>query len=233
MSDNPPFPGFPAGRLDYTPLPSAFFTRVLPHVDDLAELKVTLYAFWKIRQKRRQLRCVSEREAVGDVARLRLLPGGTEDEVVGALNGAVRRGTLLRAQVALAEREEVLYFLNSQSGRNTLAQLRSGEIDLDHVVIEVGLPAGPAEGRPNIFKLYEQNIGLLTPMIVDELRAADERYPAEWLEAAVRLAVEYNRRSWRYVKRILERWELEGRSDPAGRRSPRVARAQRPDRARR
>jgi DnaD/phage-associated family protein len=50
-------------------------------------------------------------------------------------------------------------------------------------------------------------------MIADELREAEELYPLEWLEDAFREAVGQNKRSWRYIARILERWEREGRSN--------------------
>jgi DnaD/phage-associated family protein len=71
--------------------------------------------------------------------------------------------------------------------------------------------------RPNIFVLYEQNIGLLTPLIAEELRDAEKTYPADWVEEAFRIAVEHNARHWRYVRSILERWATEGKdSDKAG-----------------
>jgi len=57
--------------------------------------------------------------------------------------------------------------------------------------------------RPNIFILYEQNIGLLTPPIADELRQAEQTYPAGWIEEAFREAVSLNKRSWRYIRAIL------------------------------
>ena len=48
-------------------------------------------------------------------------------------------------------------------------------------------------------------------MIADELREAEELYPEDWIEDAFREAVGQNKRSWRYIARILERWEHEGR----------------------
>ena len=39
------FSGFPAGKLDVTPLPNLFFSELVPAIDDLAELKVRGYAF--------------------------------------------------------------------------------------------------------------------------------------------------------------------------------------------
>ncbi len=65
--------------------------------------------------------------------------------------------------------------------------------------------------RPNIFTLYEQNIGLLSPMIAEELKDAADHYPAEWIESAFREAVLLNKRNWRYINAILRRWETEGR----------------------
>jgi DNA replication protein len=65
--------------------------------------------------------------------------------------------------------------------------------------------------RPNIFVLYEQNIGLLSPLLADELKDAADLYPEEWIEAAFREAVQHNKRKWSYIRAILRRWETEGR----------------------
>lgn len=65
--------------------------------------------------------------------------------------------------------------------------------------------------RPNIFVLYEQNIGLLSPLLADELKDAADQYPEEWIEAAFREAVQHNKRKWSYIRAILRRWETEGR----------------------
>jgi DNA replication protein len=63
----------------------------------------------------------------------------------------------------------------------------------------------------NIFALYEQNIGIITPMIAEELKEADKLYPPRWIEEAFREAVTLNKRSWKYIARILERWASEGK----------------------
>ena len=67
--------------------------------------------------------------------------------------------------------------------------------------------------RPNIFKLYEENIGPLTPLISDALREAEAAYPSDWIEDAVRKAVSANARSWRYIDKILRSWKEKGRDD--------------------
>ena len=98
--------------------------------------------------------------------------------------------------------------INSANGREVLERLHAGELDL---LTDLGEDVQLQTERPTIFVLYEQNIGLLTPMIADELRDAERNFPTEWIAEAFREAVKANKRSWRYVLRILERWRVEGR----------------------
>lgn len=140
-----------------------------------------------------------------------------------ALDRLVDGGVLLHRRMELKGKQEECYFLNTAGGRKAVRDLESGRLDLGQVV----LPEAPPDrvARPSIFALYEQNIGLLTPLLADELRAAERLYPWEWIEDAFREAVSYNRRSWRYVQRILERWAAEGKDDgAAGRRARRTRR---------
>jgi DnaD/phage-associated family protein len=65
--------------------------------------------------------------------------------------------------------------------------------------------------KPNIFTLYEENIGLLTSMIAEELKDAEKTYPASWIEDAMREAVRSNRRKWSYIAAILESWAQKGK----------------------
>ena len=72
--------------------------------------------------------------------------------------------------------------------------------------------------RPNIFKLYEENIGPLTPLIADALKDAEEIYSAEWIAETIELAVKNNKRNWKYCEAILKRWKEEGRAEKQDRR---------------
>ncbi len=65
--------------------------------------------------------------------------------------------------------------------------------------------------QPNLFKLYEDNFGALTPMIAEVLKADMETYPAEWIEDAMKEAVNYKARNWKYVQAILRNWQEKGR----------------------
>jgi len=78
----------------------------------------------------------------------------------------------------------------------------------------------PGPDRPTIFKLYEDNFGALTPMMAEMLKADIEIYPIDWIEDAMKEAVEYNARNWKYVQAILRNWQEKGRkrTDEEGKR---------------
>ena len=65
--------------------------------------------------------------------------------------------------------------------------------------------------RPNVFVLYEQNVGTLTPMIAEQLRDMEKSYAPEWINEAFEIAIGSNKRHLRYIQNILKRWETQGR----------------------
>lgn len=199
------FGGFPP-RADCSPVPTLLLTGLMAEIRDIAELKVTLYVAQSIHHKKGYPRFVTFDELAGDAVLLRGLNDGTgaPTEVLRqAVEKAVARGTLLRAKTEMQE----FLVVNDEAGRRALPILAGGK---------VAVPDTPAAGeppltRPNIFTLYEQNIGLLTPMVAEELRAAEAEYPQEWIEDAFKEAVALNKRNWRYIARILENWAVKGR----------------------
>ena len=202
------FSGFPGGKTRIVGLPEAVFTELVLAIDDPDELKVTLYVLYQLSEQRGRVRYVSHRDLLEDETMLRGLGERPELALGEALARAVERGTLLRAQAEIRDRRETIYFANSPRGRAALEALRRGE-PLSELT--------PAP-RPNVFVLYEENIGALTPLIAEELKEAEELYPADWIEDAFREAVSLNKRSWKYIRAILERWHNEGRTDEGSRR---------------
>lgn len=211
------FVGFPAGKQPYTPVPNLFFSELLPEIDHLGELKVTLHVFWLLTQKQGDRPWVSGQELATDRRLLSGLaaPGMTQLEALqDALERAVARRSLLRVRGEAGADRKDWYFVNSEKGRQAVEDLLAGR----------WTPAGTGQTvqlevqRPNIFVIYEQNIGPLTPLLSEELIEAEDTYPASWIEDAFREAVELNKRSWRYIQRILERWAAEGRTDEEARR---------------
>lgn len=202
------FSGFPPGKVRSASIPEPVFTELIPLIDDLAELKLTLHVLWRLGRQRGKVRYLRRADLAADQVLLAGLGDAPAEALGQALERAVERGTLLRVETTTGETAEPLYFANTPIGRAAVEAIARGEWP-DEL---------ESAARPNVFTLYEQNIGLLTPLIADELREAEQIYPAAWIEDAVREAVSLNKRSWRYIRAILERWRTEGRGDEAGRR---------------
>ena len=64
--------------------------------------------------------------------------------------------------------------------------------------------------RKNLAEIYEQNIGVITPMIAEELKMLSEEFSLEWFTEAIKEACGQNKRNLKYVKAILERWKVDG-----------------------
>jgi len=215
-----PFSGFPA-RMRFTSVPNPFFSSLLPQITDIAELKTTLHIFWSLYGKKGYPRFTTYRELAGNKGLMSSLGQGkkTPDEALaGALGMAVKRGTILRLVLERDGAAENIYFLNTESDRGVVAKIQSGELTLPGLKVEGKAPEVDTERLPDIFTLYEQNIGMLTPLVAEELQEAEKLYPEGWIRDAIKEAASLNKRNVRYITRILERWSAEGRSDGAYRR---------------
>ncbi len=216
-----PFGGFPA-RMKFTPVPNLFFSRLLAEIDDMAELKTLLYIFRSIYGKRGYPRFATYSELVGDAGLMNSLGSGEKSSEVlrGALAMAEKRGTILHLALDRAGKTEDVYLLNTPSEQQVMDRIKNGELNLPDLTFkEQPCPETAAE-MPDIFTVYEENIGLLTPIIADELREAEKLYPEAWLRDAIKRAVEENKRNWSYIQAILERWTREGKDDGTHQRNP-------------
>lgn len=126
-----------------------------------------------------------------------------------ALRNAVERGWLLKAQIKL-KKTETVYFLNTARGKAAVQAILHGEWRLTG---DEDIPITLATESPNIYRLYEEHIGPLTPMLADTLRQAEQEFSSLWIEDAIRIAVENNVRNWRYIAAILKRWKDEGKDE--------------------
>ena len=208
------FKGFPS-KMKFTAVPDLFLSRLLPQISDIAELKTTLHIFQVLYHKRGYPRFTTYKELAGNKSLMSSLKGDTQPadkELRRALEMAAERGTILHLALDKDGTPEDIYLLNTEADRQVMARIQKGELDLS------GLKAKEpsyvnTEEPPDIFSLYEQNIGMLTPMIADELRDAEQLYPQHWIRDAIKEAVDLNKRSWRYIAKILENWSAEGKVD--------------------
>ncbi len=198
------FEGFNVSEDALTSIPADFFRTVMPALQDANLIKLCLYVLWKADMVGDYQISFTVEDLLLDKIFIDGLTGGTNDQfslVNALLQQAVENHILLEWH---SDQQKISkYFINCAAGQAARDQAsmgaRSSQITLDQI-------------KPNIYKIYEENIGPLTPMIADTLRDAEGTYPAQWIKEAIEIAVENNVRRWRYVESILDRWKKEGRN---------------------
>ena len=202
------FQGFVKG-VRYIPVPAPVFGELLQEIQDINELKIILRIFRLLHNKKGLERYVSIDELLAD----RVL-----STALGSMDLDSRRTNIIQSLESSAKRKILIkinrrnsgtfaYFLNTEFERQAMKKVLDLEHHSDFEPWETG------EDRPNIYSLYEQNIGILTPIVAEKIGEAEQKYPVEWIEEAITEAVSLNSRNWRYISRILERWEIEGKQN--------------------
>jgi len=208
------FDGFLPGKPESILIPQGFSSALLPQIDDLAELKLVLFCFRALSQRENKQPYLSYADFVVDEHLMQgmtvIQPDMPETTLKAALEKTIQRGILLPVDLILEGKKQTLYFVNTPRGRGLVEQIKQGNWKpAPNQNIEI-LPE-----RPNIFALYEANIGSLAGMMVDKLKDAASEYDEEDIREAIEIAVENNARSWRYIETILKRWKEEGKQHHA------------------
>lgn len=115
------FPGFTDSE-NFTQVPDSFFHHLLTEIDDLDELKVTLFALWRIGAMEGHVHFLRGRDFAACIPD----PGP-------ALKKAIQRGSLLRAlpranSRAAQDEDSALYFLNSPVWTGSRRILYTGQV---------------------------------------------------------------------------------------------------------
>ena len=202
------FQGFIKG-VRYIPVPAPVFGELLQEIQDINELKIILRIFRLLHNKKGLERYVSIDELLADRVLSTALGSMDLDSrrtnIIQSLESSTKRKILIKIN-----RKDIgtsAYFLNTEFERQAMKKVLDLEHQSDFEPWETG------EDRPNIYSLYEQNIGILTPIVAEKIGEAEQKYPVEWIEEAITEAVSLNSRNWRYISRILERWEIEGKQN--------------------
>lgn len=101
------------------------------------------------------------------------------------------------------------------------ADLQNGTMDHDNVASSsltettTETTTETEEANP-LFLLYQNRIGMLTPLIADAIEKAEKTYSSEWVSEAIEIAAKNGARSWRYCEAVLERWKTEGKTEKPG-----------------
>jgi len=190
-------------------LAEVLFRKIIDQTKDISQLKMVLYVFYSLAQQTTIPAFVTHRELLSSGPALLSL---SNEEFLKILQSLVKNGTLLFFKQI--DNHHDIYLADTRSNRGLIEQIERGKFRFKEDS-NVSTKKQNPQKSPNIFVLYEQNIGMITPMLSEELKAAAELYPSKWIEDAFKEAVLQNKRSWRYIARILERWTSEGKNSGA------------------
>lgn len=198
------FSGFGDGKSLAVSIPVGFFKDVLPEITDANELKLLLCIFRHLPDRQDQSRFFFLDDLMEDEAVKAAFPDGS-GSLAELLEKICQDKILLVAEFDGRK----LYFLNTPQANAALRAIQKSVWSPG----EGGRVISTLDTRPNIFALYEKNIGPLTPILAETLEDAEKEYPPEWLEDAVKIAVKKNVRNWQYIEAILRSWKEKGRSE--------------------
>ncbi len=205
------FKGFPS-RMQFTPIPNIVFSTVFPQITDITELKILFHIFEILYPKKGSLRFTSYDELLRQADVVSSLKTTPQDNLRKVLESLTQKGVILHLTMNRGEATENIYFVNTEANRQAIERIQNGELKIPDLRAVNSAPVNLAEPS-DVFTLYEQNIGMLTPLIADELREAEKQYPEPWIKEAIKEAVTQNKRNWRYIARILEHWSTEGKDN--------------------
>ncbi|MCX6012225.1 MAG: DnaD domain protein [Chloroflexi bacterium] len=195
------FIGFPV-KMQYTAVPNLFLSSILPDLNNINEVKIILTIFRLLYQKKGTPRFITYKELRETISNL------SDLDVQQGIELASQHNIIIKVSIIDCEKHHDLYFINTEKDRIEAAKISNGELPIER--LPVGDPIAPVT-QLNVFTIYENNIGMLTPMIAEQLKEAELEYPASWIEEAIKEAVSLNKRNWRYIAKILQNWAAEGK----------------------
>ena len=207
MVDVKHFKGFTSGETRQLSLPEEFFSELLPEIEDLDELKLIIVLLQALNLAEGGMGYFTIQQLSQDAVIMKNFNHEVE-RLEHAIQLAVEDGAILKVELDTIGN---VYYVHTSKNQALVEGLSSGAIS------HSDLQSFSRIIQPkNIFKLYEENIGLITPMMAEILKADEEEYSTEWIAEAIKIAVQRNARNWKYVHAILESWKKEGRDGKVG-----------------
>lgn len=192
---------------NYTQVPNDFFVMAADMGE--AELKVVLYII-------RETFGYHRDECQVSIRKLALGAGLTPRNAFNGAEKAIERGLIVKTVSStntttwrsVVGEDTALYPLRQRTvslgkSKPPVKEIKEKEIKKNE----------DEEALATISKAYYSEIGMITPMIADELIEASTAYPIQWTLDAIKEAATQNKRGWKYILAILTRWKAQGNQE--------------------
>ena len=194
------------------PVPAQLFTEILPRLHNESQLRATLYTWYAIASKGSGQRYVYLSQLLTDPVLLSWFTHlGGKNGIQRGLDQSCREGIFLQLQIG---EDDKMLAPNDESGARLITDMKSESV-AHHNQSRDSSPETNYERTvvSNVVEKYENEIGMLTPVIADMIAIAEQTYPTTWILEALDIAAQSNARSWKYVTAILARWKNEGKNN--------------------
>ena len=194
------------------PFPVQLFTEILPRLHNESQLRATLYTWYAIMSKGSGQRYVYLSQLLTDPVLLSWFTHlGGKNGIQRGLDQSCREGIFLQLQIG---EDDKILAPNDESGARLITDMKSESV-AHHNQSRDSSPETNYERTvvSNVVEKYENEIGMLTPVIADMIAIAEQMYPTTWILEALDIAAQSNARSWKYVAAILARWKNEGKNN--------------------
>ena len=194
------------------PVPAQLFTEILPRLHNESQLRATLYTWYAIASKGSGQRYVYLSQLLTDPVLLSWITHlGGKNGIRHGLDLSCKEGIFLQLQIG---EDDKILAPNDESGARLITDMKSESV-AHHKQSRDLNPETNYERTvvSNVIEKYENEIGMLTPVIADMIAIAEQTYPTTWILEALDIAAQSNARSWKYVTAILARWKNEGKNN--------------------
>ena len=198
------------------PVPAQLFTEILPRLHNESQLRATLYTWYAIASKGSGQRYVYLSQLLTDPVLLSWFTHlGGKNGIRHGLDLSCKEGVFLQLRI---DEDDKILAPNDESGARLITDLKAdlkSESVAHHNQSRGSNPETDYEKTvvSNVIEKYENEIGMLTPVIADMIAIAEQTYPTTWILEALDIAAQSNARSWKYVTAILARWKNEGKNN--------------------
>tara|TARA_B100002052_G_C15862931_1_gene590985 strand:+ start:7 stop:741 length:735 start_codon:yes stop_codon:yes gene_type:complete len=208
--------GFKFNNRNYIPIPIELTSSLLKDIDSYEEFKCTLRIFSLIFSLRPKRLWISFEELIADPVLLESIhPGNSQNKteiIIKSIYAAKKRKTIVIREKVKDQIQNSIILINDKISNELLKRKDIGNLD-NGLDLEQTDFQSSQKPQSNIYGLYEDNIGQMTPLLAEELKLAEKKYPNSWIQEAITEAVKNNIRNWKYISSILNRWQIEGRTN--------------------
>ena len=181
--------------------------QLLTQIEDSRVVTLILRAIWLLDRQRTYPRYIR----LHDLRRDRVLCLIIDSPE--ALDTVLEEVLALSVFLKVRTSDNDLLFLNTDSTVRYISNMAVGAGDDPNAFSEDGgweTPAASAPSAADAFRAYEENIGVLSPMIRESITSALQDFTDEQISEAIKISVENESRSWSFVAGVLRRWARDG-----------------------